>query len=142
MSQVARKVLIGILVVILAVSVLLAILIPYNITRSFPKTEGQIQVSGLNAPVEVFRDSFGVPHIYASTAHDLFFAQGYIHAQDRFWQMDFWRHIGSGRLSEMFGDAQLETDQVLSEPGIPGFEGYQRGLRTRTLGAPAQCDLG
>jgi penicillin amidase len=118
MSQVARKVLIGILVVILAVSVLLAILIPYNITRSFPKTEGQIQVSGLNAPVEVFRDSFGVPHIYASTAHDLFFAQGYIHAQDRFWQMDFWRHIGSGRLSEMFGDAQLETDQVLRTLGF------------------------
>ncbi|MBK5108759.1 MAG: hypothetical protein JJE12_11545, partial [Anaerolineales bacterium] len=55
MSQVARKVLIGILVVILAVSVLLVILIPYNITRSFPQTEGQIQVPGLDAPVEVHR---------------------------------------------------------------------------------------
>ena len=118
MSQVARKVLIGILIVILVVSLVLAVLIPYNITRSFPQTEGQLQVPGLHAPVEVYRDSYGVPHIYASTAHDLFFTQGYVHAQDRFWQMDFWRHIGSGRLSEMFGDSQLETDQVLRTLGF------------------------
>ena len=118
MSQVIRKVLIGILVVILAVSLLLAILVPYNITRSFPKTEGQIQVPGLDAPVEVLRDSYGVPHIYASTAHDLFFTQGYVHAQDRFWQMDFWRHIGSGRLSELLGDSVLETDKILRTLGF------------------------
>ena len=118
MSQVARRIVIGILVLILAVSVLLLTLIPYNITRSFPQTEGQIQVPGLDAPVEVYRDSYGVPHIYASTPHDLFFAQGYVHAQDRFWQMDFWRHIGSGRLSEMFGDSQLETDQILRTLGF------------------------
>lgn len=118
MSQVTRKVLIGILIVILAVSVLLVILIPYNITRSFPQTEGQIQVPGLDAPVEVYRDSFGVPHIYANTPHDLFFAQGYVHAQDRFWQMDFWRHIGSGRLSELLGDGLLETDQILRTLGF------------------------
>jgi len=117
-SQVARKVLIGILIVILAVSVLLVILIPYNITRSFPQTEGQIQVPGLDGPVDVYRDSYGVPHIYASTPHDLFFAQGYVHAQDRFWQMDFWRHIGSGRLSEMLGDSLIETDQILRTLGF------------------------
>ena len=118
MSQVARKVLIGILIVILVLSAVLAVLIPYNITRSFPKTEGQVQVPGLDAPVEVYRDSFGVPHIYASTAHDLFFSQGYVHAQDRFWQMDFWRHIGSGRLSELLGDGLLETDQILRTLGF------------------------
>jgi len=118
MSQVARKILIGFLVLILAVSVLLLILIPYNITRSFPQTEGQIQVPGLDTPVEVYRDSYGVPHIYASTPHDLFFAQGYVHAQDRFWQMDFWRHIGSGRLSEMLGDSLVETDQILRTLGF------------------------
>lgn len=118
MSQLTRKVIIGVLVVILAVSLLLAILVPYNITRSFPKTEGQIQVPGLDAPVEVLRDSYGVPHIYASTTHDLFFTQGYVHAQDRFWQMDFWRHIGSGRLSEMLGDSLLETDQILRTLGF------------------------
>ena len=118
MSQVTRKILIGILVVILALSLLLVILIPYNIARSFPQTDGQIQVEGLDAPVEIYRDSFGVPHIYASTSHDLFFAQGYVHAQDRFWQMDFWRHIGSGRLSELLGDSLIETDQVLRTLGF------------------------
>jgi penicillin amidase len=118
MSQVTRKILIGVLIVILLLSVVLAVLIPYNITRSFPQTKGKIQVPGLDAPVEVYRDSFGVPHIYASTAHDLFFAQGYVHAQDRFWQMDFWRHIGSGRLSELLGDSLLETDQILRTLGF------------------------
>ena len=51
------------------------------------------------------------------STHDLFFAQGYVHAQDRFWQMDFWRHIGSGRLSEMFGKTELETDTFLRTLG-------------------------
>ena len=118
MSQVTRRIVIGVLILILAVSVLLLVLIPYNITRSFPQTEGEIQVPGLDTPVEVYRDSYGVPHIYASSAHDLFFTQGYVHAQDRFWQMDFWRHIGSGRLSEMFGDSLLENDQILRTLGF------------------------
>ncbi|MGB7093565.1 MAG: penicillin acylase family protein, partial [Anaerolineales bacterium] len=118
MSQVTRRIVIGVLMLILAVSVLLLVLIPYNITRSFPQTEGEIQVPGLDTPVEVYRDSYGVPHIYASSAHDLFFTQGYVHAQDRFWQMDFWRHIGSGRLSEMFGDSLLENDQILRTLGF------------------------
>ena len=54
------------------------------------------------------RDSLGIPHIYADTPEDLFLAQGYVHAQDRFFQMDFWRHLSSGRLSEMFGSSQVE----------------------------------
>lgn len=49
----------------------------------------------------------GVPHIYAATTHDLFMVQGYIQAQDRFWQMDFQRHTGMGRLSELMGSAPL-----------------------------------
>ncbi|HEY4492402.1 MAG TPA: penicillin acylase family protein, partial [Acidobacteriota bacterium] len=59
----------------------------YTIRRSFPQISSEIRVSGLSEPVEVIRDRFGVPHIYASNSNDLFFAQGYIHAQDRFWQM-------------------------------------------------------
>src|SRR5512134_3880384 len=70
--------------------------------KSFPQTDGEIQLEGLTSPVDIYRDAMGIPHIYASTQHDLFFAQGYIHAQDRFWQMDFWRHIGAGRIAEMF----------------------------------------
>ena len=87
------------------------------VRASFPRTRGTIQVPGLHASVEVLRDAQGVPQIYASDTHDLFFAQGYVHAQDRFWQMDFWRHIGSGRLSEMFGESQLETDKFLRTMG-------------------------
>ncbi|HKI54132.1 MAG TPA: penicillin acylase family protein [Anaerolineales bacterium] len=85
--------------------------------KSFPKIDGEIQLEGLDEPVDIYRDEMGIPHIYASTQHDLFFAQGYIHAQDRFWQMDFWRHIGSGTLSEMFGKSQLDTDMFLRTLG-------------------------
>ena len=85
--------------------------------KSFPQIDGEIQLEGLDAPVDIYRDSMGIPHIYASTPHDLFFAQGYIHAQDRFWQMDSWRHIGSGTLSEMFGTGQVETDTFLRTLG-------------------------
>ena len=85
--------------------------------KSFPKIDGEIQLEGLNGPVDIYRDQMGIPHIYASTSHDLFFAQGYVHAQDRFWQMDTWRHIGSGTLSEMFGGGQIETDTFLRTLG-------------------------
>jgi hypothetical protein len=85
--------------------------------KSFPQIDGEIQAAGLDGPVDIYRDAMGIPHIYASHAHDLFFAQGYVHAQDRFWQMDFWRHIGSGRLSEMFGEGQVETDMFLRTLG-------------------------
>jgi penicillin amidase len=81
--------------------------------QSFPQIDGQINVPGLTSPVDVYRDAMGIPNIYAANAHDLFFAQGYVHAQDRFWQMDAWRHIGSGRLSEMFGKGQVDTDTFL-----------------------------
>jgi penicillin G amidase len=85
--------------------------------KSFPQANGEVQIPGLEGPVDIYRDKMGIPHIYASNTHDLFFAQGYVHAQDRFWQMDFWRHIGSGRLSEMFGESQLETDKFLRTLG-------------------------
>ena len=85
--------------------------------RSFPQVDGSIQAQGLDAAVDVYRDQAGVAHIYASSAHDLFFAQGYVHAQERFWQMDAWRHIGSGTLSEMFGQDQVETDAFLRTLG-------------------------
>ena len=85
--------------------------------QSFPQIDGEIQLAGLDGPVDVYRDNMGIPHIYATTLHDLFMAQGYVHAQDRFWQMDFWRHLGSGRLSEMFGEGQIETDMFLRTMG-------------------------
>jgi penicillin G amidase len=85
--------------------------------KSFPQIDGEIQLDGLKGAVDIYRDPMGIPHIYASSQHDLFFAQGYVHAQDRFWQMDAWRHIGSGTLSEMFGRGQVETDTFLRTLG-------------------------
>ncbi|MCA1900304.1 MAG: penicillin acylase family protein [Chloroflexi bacterium] len=85
--------------------------------KSFPQIEGEIQLDGLDGAVDIYRDGMGIPHIYASTTHDLFFAQGYVHAQDRFWQMDTWRHVGSGSLSEMFGKGQVKTDAFLRTLG-------------------------
>ncbi len=85
--------------------------------QSFPQLDGKVQVNGLKDTVNIYRDEMGIPHIYASSVYDLFFAQGYVHAQDRFWQMDSWRHIGSGTLSEMFGKGQVETDTFLRTLG-------------------------
>src|SRR5690606_23556689 len=86
--------------------------------QAYPRERGTVSVPGLTAPVEILRDPYGVPHIYAENSHDLFFAQGYVHAQDRFWQMEFWRRIGAGRLSEYFGEATLGTDIYLRTVGF------------------------
>lgn len=85
---------------------------------SFPRTRGTERLSGLTAPVTIRRDVYGVPHIYARTSRDLFFAEGYVHAQDRFWQMEFSRRVGEGRLSELFGKSQLQTDIFLRTLGV------------------------
>lgn len=108
-------------IALLVVVVALGIFGVWTVRRSFPHVDGELEVAGLNSQVEVLRDDWGVPHIYATTSHDLFFAQGYTHAQERFWQMDFWRHIGSARLSEMFGESQLDTDKFLRSLDFAGL---------------------
>lgn len=108
-----RRILWGLLAVILITLLVVVLFLRFSVRRAFPQTDGTLAVPGLSADVEVIRDSMGVPHIYASSVEDLFIAQGYVHAQDRFFQMDFWRHISSGRLSEMFGSSQVETDTFL-----------------------------
>jgi penicillin amidase len=102
---------------LILLAVLLSIIGVYEVRHSFPQVNGEVRLAGLEGPVEVYRDALGIPQIYASSLHDLFMSQGYLHAQDRFWQMDFWRHIGSGRLSEMFGKSELETDSFLRTLG-------------------------
>ena len=74
--------------------------------------DGEVRVSGLDSAVEVRRDQWGVPHIYAKTTHDLFFAQGYVVAQDRLWQMEMWRRAGEGRLAEVLGPSFVERDRT------------------------------
>src|SRR5579872_1757689 len=71
-----------------------------------------IRVSGLDQQVEILRDRWGVPHIYASTTHDLFFAQGYITATDRLFQIDLWRRAGTGKLAEILGPSAIERDKL------------------------------
>lgn len=85
--------------------------------RPVPQVDGRLSVAGLSAPVDVVRDPMGIPHVYATTTRDLFMAQGFVHAQDRFWQMDVARHIGAGRLAEMFGADQVDTDSFLRTLG-------------------------
>lgn len=77
----------------------------YNDTTEgpLPQTSGSMDVAGLDGQVEILRDANGVPHIYASTPHDLFFAQGFTQAQDRWWQMEFSRHTGQGAIGELTG---------------------------------------
>ncbi|MFE2600724.1 penicillin acylase family protein [Streptomyces sp. NPDC059396] len=84
-----------------------------TVRASFPQTTGTIQLKGLSGPVDVRRDSYGVPQIYANSDADLFRAQGFVQAQDRFWEMDVRRHMTAGRLSEMFGASQVKTDAFL-----------------------------
>ena len=79
-------------------------------SASLATIEGELTVPGLEAPVEVIRDETGIPHIYAQNDDDLFFAQGYVMAQDRLWQMEMWRRWHEGRLAEIFGPAAFDYD--------------------------------
>ncbi len=78
---------------------------------ALPQTEGRIRLEGLQKPVKVLRDEWGIAHIYAETQDDLFFAQGYVAAQDRLWQMDLWRRVGEGKLAEVLGPRAVERDR-------------------------------
>ncbi len=106
------------LVVVLLLVVSVAVFGFFTVRNSFPDVDGEVLVAGLDGDIVIIRDTSGIPHVYADTIHDLYFGQGYVQAQDRFWQMDFWRHIGQGRMSEMFGSSQTETDAFLRTLGF------------------------
>ena len=86
--------------------------------RSLPRIAGTIRVDGIGASIEIVRDRDAVPHIFASSKRDALFGLGYVHAQDRLWQMEFQRRIGHGRLSEIFGDATIPQDRFLRTVGF------------------------
>src|SRR5262245_9930868 len=84
----------------------------YFLARSsLPQVDGTLRVSGISRPVTVIRDGYGVPHINAENLRDLLFAQGYVTAQDRFWQMDMTRRFAAGELSEILGKDYIKTDR-------------------------------
>ena len=109
---------------VIGVSVLLALVLIITslfyalVQKSFTPVDGTVQIKGLEAEVKIYRDPWGVPHIYADTENDLFFAQGYVQAQDRLWQMELHRRMGSGTLSEVIGEATLEYDRFFRAVGL------------------------
>ena len=90
----------------------------FHLRQSLPQEEGEVRLAGLAKPVEVLRDSYGVPHISAQSLADAIHALGYVHAQDRLWQMEVNRRTAAGRLAEAFGEGALETDRFLRTLGI------------------------
>lgn len=117
------------------------------VRRPLPRRTGRRRLPGLQADVEVIVDTWGVPHIYAQSASDVVRAQGYLHAQDRLWQMEFTRRVVSGRLSELVGEVALPLDRwmrtlslrhtaeaeppLLSEEARRLLEAYAAGVNTR-----------
>src|SRR5439155_24870200 len=89
-----------------------------SLRRSLPQIDGLITVSGISAPVDIVRDADAIPHVFASTKLDALYGLGFVHAQDRLWQMEFQRRIGFGRLSEVLGPAAIVQDRFLRTVGF------------------------
>ncbi len=103
----------------IAVLVLMAAVPAYvYLRRSLPAVDGAVTVNGLHGRVEIIRDADAIPHVFASSKADALFGLGYVHAQDRLWQMEFQRRIGFGRLSEIFGAATIPQDRFLRTVGF------------------------
>src|SRR5207253_11500677 len=86
--------------------------------RSLPTFDGVVQVSGVSASIDIIRDADAIPHVYAASKLDALFGLGYVHAQDRLWQMELQRRIGHGRLSEIFGPTTVAQDRFLRTVGF------------------------
>lgn len=86
--------------------------------QSLPAYSGDVTVAGISGPVDIVRDNDAVPHVFAATKKDGLFGLGYVHAQDRLWQMEFQRRIGHGRLSELFGPVTVPQDRFLRTIGF------------------------
>ena len=104
--------------IVLAIGAVAALWARSLALRALPQLDGQLPVAGLTAPVSVLRDAQGVPHITAANEHDLLFAQGYVTAQDRLWQLDVSRRWAAGEAAEIFGASQLDHDREQRILGI------------------------
>jgi penicillin amidase len=112
-GRVVRGVVVALLVVLVAVAVAGGGLIASITAAGQPPLSGTFRVDGLRSAVTITRDANGVAQVTADNQHDLFFAQGWLHASERMWQMEVWRRIGAGRLSELFGPSQVDTDRLI-----------------------------
>jgi len=123
-SKKRRRIVIPVVVVVVALVFIVPYTWFYGLTRGpLPQHDGELTVDGLNDPVEIVRDEWGVPHIYATNMHDLYFAQGYTQAQDRWWQMEFFRHTGNGQIEELTG----------KNPGLLGVDIFIRSVGWRRV---------
>ncbi|MGE5252819.1 MAG: penicillin acylase family protein, partial [Planctomycetaceae bacterium] len=108
-----------------------------DLKTALPNLSKTFKLKGLDAPVEIHRDRFGIPHVLAQTAHDAFFGQGFASAQDRLWHMDYDRHNAYGRLAEWLGQWAVEGDRVMRR--------FQIGATVeedfRTVDAPSRAML-
>ena len=112
-----RRVLFTVLGVAVALILVAALAVIVVLRGPLPKHSGEVILSGPRAEIRVLRDHRAVLHIYATTDHDLFFAQGYVHAQERFFQMDLSRHMALGRLEELVGESGKESDITVRTMG-------------------------
>lgn len=111
--KVLKRILLALLVLIVIIVIGAAVFLRHLATRAIPDYNRDLSLTGLHAPVEVYRDSLAIPHVYAKDEHDLYLATGYLLAEDRLWQMDLLRRVTTGRLSEIFGEKYVDTDLLL-----------------------------
>jgi penicillin amidase len=109
-----RRVAIGITALLGAACAVLV----WQLCASLPRRSGVVSVAGLEGALDVVRDVHGVPHVYAASALDAHFALGYVHAQERLWQLELGRRLAAGRLSEIFGPDALEQDRMFRTLGL------------------------
>ena len=114
-----RRILLVIVILVLLLAGAATGYVAVTMRKMLPQTDGTLSFAGLDGQVTVYRDAKGIPQIYATTTRDLFFAQGVVHAQDRWWQMEFNRHTGLGRISELTGknDTALRSDVFIRTLG-------------------------
>lgn len=115
------KIILRILIGLISLLIITSLGIYFYLLTTQPTYSGELTLSGLKEPVEVMYDDFGVPHIYAQNEEDAYFALGYVHAQDRLFQMEMIRRVASGRLSEILGPNLLKTDKLFRTLGLNKF---------------------
>ncbi|MFZ5883786.1 MAG: penicillin acylase family protein [Chloroflexota bacterium] len=114
-----KKILLYLFVFLLIIAVIAPPAVWLSVIRpALPQVDGELAIEGLTAPVTVYRDASGIPHIFAENAHDLFFAQGFVHAQDRLWAMESARRAAHGTLSEVIGERGLKNDTMMRILGM------------------------
>lgn len=105
-----NKIISGLVLVLVITFIFSFFLSQRIIKKSYPKTDGEMYLKGIKSEVIIYRDEFGIPYIEAQNEEDLFFALGFVHSQDRLFQMDITRRAGMGRLAEILGSEALEFD--------------------------------